>query len=59
MIYTSTECENDCFECQIVNNQKLKLLAMVDNWDKTIIIADIVDTKKSNNFLWTSTIVPF
>ena len=40
MIYTSIECENDCFEGQIVNISKPKTSGVVDQWDKTIIILD-------------------
>ena len=40
MIYTSIECENDCFEGQIVKISKLKISGVVDRWDKTIIILD-------------------
>ena len=40
MIYTSIECENDCFEGQIVKTQKPKILGVIDQQDKTIIILD-------------------
>ena len=40
MIYASIECENDCFECQIVKNEKFQILGVVDQWDKAIIILD-------------------
>ena len=40
MIYTSIECENDCFEGQIVKISKPKTSGAVDQWDKTIIILD-------------------
>ena len=40
MIYTSVECENNCFEGQVVKIEKNKILGMVDQWDKAIIILD-------------------
>ena len=40
MIYTSIECENDCFEGQLVKISKLKISGVVDRWDKTMIILD-------------------
>ena len=40
MIYTSAECENNCFEGQIVKISKHKTSGIVDQWDKTIIILD-------------------
>ena len=41
MIYTSIECENDCFEGQIVKALKSKTLGMLDHWEKTIILDHI------------------
>ena len=46
MIYTSTECENDCFEEQIMKNQKRNILRVGDQWDKTVIILDHLWEKK-------------
>ena len=40
IIYTSIECESNCFEGQMVKIQKPKILGVVDQWDKTIIILD-------------------
>ena len=40
MIYTSIECEDDCFEGQILKIQKPKILGVVDQWDNAIIILD-------------------
>ena len=33
MIYTSIECENDCFEGQLVKTWKRKILGVVDQND--------------------------
>ena len=46
MIYTSTECENDCFEEQIMKTQKRNILRVGDQWDKTVIILDHLWEKK-------------
>ena len=40
MVYTSIECENDCFKGKIVKTSKFKILGVVDQWGKTIIILD-------------------
>ena len=40
MIYTSTECENNGFEGQIVKISKPKSFGVADKWDKAIIILD-------------------
>ena len=40
VIYTSIECEKDCFEGQIVKTSKPKISDIVDGWDRTIIILD-------------------
>ena len=40
MIYTSVECENNCFEGQVVKIEKTKILGVLDQWDKAIIILD-------------------
>ena len=40
MIYTSIECENNCFEGQIVKISKPKTFGVVDQCVKTIIILD-------------------
>ena len=40
MIYISIEYESNCFEGQMVKIQKPKILGVVDQWDKTIIILD-------------------
>ena len=34
MIYTSTQCQNDCFRGQIVKTQKQKILGVGDQSDK-------------------------
>ena len=47
MIYTSTECEKDCFEDQIVKTYKRNILGVGDQWDKTIIILDHIGDKKT------------
>ena len=38
MIYTSIECENHCFKGKVVKTSKFKLLGVIDQWGKTIII---------------------
>ena len=38
MIYTSIEWENDCIECQIMKNYKIKLLFMADHCNRTTVI---------------------
>ena len=40
MVYTSIECENDCFEGKIEKTLKFKILGVVDQWGKAIIILD-------------------
>ena len=40
MIYTPIECENDSFEGQIMETEKFKILGVVHQWDKTMIILD-------------------
>ena len=46
MIYTSIEYENDCLEGEIVKTEKHKILGVVNQWDKTIIILDHIWHKK-------------
>ena len=46
MIDTSIEYGKDCFEGQIVKTWKPKILGVVDQWDKTIIILDHMWHKK-------------
>ena len=40
MIYISIEYESNCFEGQMMKIQKPKILGVVDQWDKTIVILD-------------------
>ena len=42
MIYTLTECENNSFEGQIVKISKPKTSGVADQWEKTIIILDLI-----------------
>ena len=59
MIYTLIKRESDYLEDKIVKTWKFKILGVVNQWDKTIIILDIHDTKNFNNSVWNSTMVVF
>ena len=50
MIYTSIEYENNCFEGPVVKNWTAKILGVVDQWDKAIIILDHIWHKKRYKF---------